>query len=62
MKTSHAGLGITETEWEISLDCARQALDKLGVGERETNEVVALLEPYKADIVEPPPTASDAKP
>jgi hemoglobin len=26
MKTSHAGLAITQTEWEISLECARQAL------------------------------------
>lgn len=52
MKTFHAGLAITETEWEISLDCTRQALGKLGAGERETNEVVALFEQYKADIVE----------
>jgi len=52
METSHAGLAITETEWEISLDCARQALRKLGVLEPEMNEVVALLEQFKADIVE----------
>jgi hypothetical protein len=38
MKESYAGLAITETEWEISLDCARPALGKLGVGERETND------------------------
>jgi len=52
MKTSHAGLAITETEWEISQDCVRDVLRKLGVGEPEMNEVVALLEHYRADIVE----------
>src|SRR5919198_2493884 len=26
MKTSHAGLGITEAEWEVSLEYTRQAL------------------------------------
>ena len=30
-KTSHAGLHITETEWEISLDYTRQALRNRGV-------------------------------
>jgi hypothetical protein len=52
MKTSQAGLAITETEWEISLDCARRALRELGVGGQETNDVIALLEQYKAEIVE----------
>lgn len=52
MKTSHAGLAITGTEWEISLHVAQQTLRKLGVGELEMPEVVALLEQYKADIVE----------
>jgi len=52
MYASHAGLAITETEWEISLECARQALRKLGIREREMDEVVALLEQFKADIVE----------
>jgi len=52
MKTSHAGLAITGSEWEISVECARQALSKLGIREPEVNEIVALLEHYKADIVE----------
>lgn len=47
MNTSHAGLAITETEWEISLVCARQALTKLGIQEPGMNEIVALLEQYK---------------
>jgi len=60
MKTSHAGLAITKTEWEISLNCARQALRKRCVGERVANEVVALLEQYKADIVECPAKTTES--
>jgi len=51
-ETSHAGLAITGSEWEISIECARQALRKLGIREPEVNEIVTLLEHYKADIVE----------
>jgi len=53
MKTSHMGLGITEAEWETNLEYTRQALRNHNVGEREMNEVVALFQRYKADIVEP---------
>jgi len=52
MKTSHAGLHITETEWEISVDYTRQALKNHGVGDREANEVIALFNRYRADIVD----------
>jgi len=52
MKTSHAGLGITETEWQISLEYTRQALKNQSVGERESDEVIAIFQGYKADIVE----------
>jgi len=62
MKTSHTGLGITKTEWETSLDFARQALRKVGVREQETNEVIALLEQYKADIVESSPKGMNRQP
>ena len=53
MKTSHMGLGITEAEWETNLEYTRQALRNHNVGEREMNEVVALFQRYKPDIVEP---------
>jgi hemoglobin len=52
MKTSHAGLHITETEWEISLKYTRQALAKHGAGEREAEEVIALFNRYRGDIVD----------
>lgn len=52
MKTSHAGLGITQEEWDINLDYTRQALRKHGIGQRESDEVIALFEQYKSEIVE----------
>jgi len=60
MKTSHAGLAITETEWEVSQDYVRRVLRKLGVGEPETDEVVALFERYRADIVESSPKRNES--
>jgi hemoglobin len=53
MKTSHVALHITAEEWEFSVDYTRQALSKRGVGEKEANEVIALIEQYRSDIVEP---------
>ena len=52
MKTSHAGLHITETEWEISLDHTRRALKNHGVEDQEATEVIALFNRYRADIVD----------
>ena len=52
MKTSHAGLRITKTEWNISLEYTRQALKNHDVKEREAEEVIAIFERYRADIVD----------
>ena len=52
MKTSHAGLHITEAEWEISLDYTRKTLRNHGVRDTEVNEVIALFNQYRADIVD----------
>jgi hemoglobin len=52
MKTSHAGLGITESEWEANLELARAALEKNGVDDPEQAEFLSLFERYKQDIVE----------
>src|SRR5256885_15606547 len=53
MKTSHAGLAITEEEWQINIQYTRQAMSKRGIGESEPAEFVAIFESYKPDIVEP---------
>ncbi|HYP54476.1 MAG TPA: group 1 truncated hemoglobin [Pyrinomonadaceae bacterium] len=52
MKTSHAGLGITEKEWDAGAKHLVAALDKFKVGEREKSEVVAFVSSLKKDIVE----------
>ena len=52
MKTSHAGLGITEAEWDIFAGHAVAVLDDLGVAEREKSDVLALAGSFKNDIVE----------
>ena len=54
MKTSHAGLGITEVEWQANIQYTTEALEKHGVGPREKEEFLAIFEKYKADIVEKP--------
>lgn len=54
MKTSHAGLRITEDEWEASLRHTRDALEQQRVGERERQDFLELFERYRADIVEAP--------
>ena len=54
MKASHAGLGITEAEWEATLELTRRALQNCGVVGREQAEFLSLFERYKKDIVEVP--------
>lgn len=52
MRTSHAGLQITESEWQASLELTRKALLNRGVGLREQSEFLALFEQYEHQIVE----------
>lgn len=52
MKTSHAGLGITEEEWDANLKHTINALQKHGVAEPELGEFLALFTQYKEQIVE----------
>lgn len=52
MKTSHAGLGITDAEWDANLELTKQALHKNGIAGNEEQEFLALFERYRHDIVE----------
>lgn len=52
MKTSHAGLGITEAEWQANLHHASAALERYGVAPTEKAEFLAIFQKYKDDIVE----------
>jgi hemoglobin len=52
MKQSHAGLGITEDDWNASVKLLVASLDKYKVPEAEKGELLALATTLKADIVE----------
>jgi hemoglobin len=52
MRTSHRGLGITNTEWDENMKASDAALAKNGVAEAERAEFLALFERYRAEIVE----------
>jgi len=53
MKTSHAGLGITDREWEIFMGHTRAMLVDLAVPERESQEVIDFVESLKGEVVQP---------
>ncbi len=52
MRTAHAGLGISEQDWQASASHLVATLDKLRVPEREKSEVLTALSSLKSDIVE----------
>ena len=51
MYDSHAHLDITEDEWQAFLDDFQQTLDKFDVPQREQQELFAIVESTKSDIV-----------
>lgn len=51
MRDAHAHLAITPGEWEAFLDDLRQTLDKFGVPEPEKQELFAIVESTRGDIV-----------
>ena len=51
-KTAHAGLGITESDWQLTVNHLVASLDKFKVPEKEKNEFLALASSLKPDIVE----------
>lgn len=51
MKETHQFLNITEEEWEIFLVDMKATLDKFQVPEKEQNELFAIVESTKGDIV-----------
>jgi hemoglobin len=52
MKTTHAGLGITEADWDAAAKHLAASLDKFKVPEKEKGEVLAFVTSLKKDIVE----------
>ena len=54
VKLSHAGLNITEREWQIFMAHTTATLEKLEVPKKEKEEFLACAEGLKDDIVESP--------
>ena len=52
MKTVHAGLGITEADWQVTVKHLTATMDKFKVPDKERNEILALFASLKGDIVE----------
>jgi hemoglobin len=52
MKSAHAGMGISQAEFDAVVDDLVQTLSTYEVPEREKNELLALLAPLRDDIVE----------
>ena len=52
MKTSHAGLGITENDWDLTVKHLVASLDKFKVPEKEKSELLAIASSLKPDIVQ----------
>ena len=52
MKTAHAGMGVSEADFNALVEDLVKALDKFNVGETEKNELLGALGPMKGDIVE----------
>ena len=51
MKTTHAGMKITDTEWNATVEALAKALDKHKIAAKEKEELLAALGPMKKDIV-----------
>jgi hemoglobin len=52
MKTSHEGLGISESDWDIFVRHSIASLEDLGVAENEKTEFLSAAAALKGDIVE----------
>ena len=52
MATSHRGMGINESDWEIFLNHVKATLTKFAVPERERGEALTFIQSLKKDIVE----------
>lgn len=51
MKTAHAGINITEQDWQASVKDLQTTFDKFKVPDRERNELLTAISSLKGDIV-----------
>ena len=52
MKTSHVGMNISESDWDIFMNHAGDTMKALNVPQQECEEIAAFVTSLKADIVE----------
>jgi hemoglobin len=52
MKTAHTGLGITESDWRVAMHHVERALSKCKMPDRESKELVALIDGLRDQILE----------
>jgi len=52
MKTAHAGLGITGSDWKVTVKNLTAALDKFEVSQKEKDELLAVVAGLRSVIVE----------
>ena len=52
MKTAHAGMGITDADFNALVEDLVGALDKFKVPQKEKSDLLGILGPMKGDIVE----------
>jgi hemoglobin len=52
MQTTHAGLAISEREWELFVGHTRAMMDHFGVQAREQQDMLELLINLKSDVVQ----------
>lgn len=52
MKTSHKGLGISESDWNVAVNHLVATLKNFKVAKKEQDELLAAVSTLKADIVE----------
>ena len=52
MQTSHRGMGITESDWQIFIDHLKATLADFQVPQKEQDDVLAFIDSTRADIVE----------
>jgi len=52
MKLAHEGMGLTNADFNATVEALSKALDQNDVPKKEKDELLALLAPMKADVVE----------
>lgn len=54
MRTTHKGLGISESDWQVAVRHLGESFDKFKVPQQERTELAGALSKLKPDIVEKP--------